>query len=1077
MTATVLPAAFSSIFPNSNVITTTATDELIELQNETVSLFNQAVADCKLIRREKKCVCQISHGKDSEITLLANLKAHIELIEEGAIEKDVPFVVCNIDTEIESILTQILVLYMREKLQEAADKFGINLVYIQGRPPLNKLWASLFLSGRKLYSTTRTNSDCSIMLKIDSAKQITKKIEHLIGTDYVTMIGTRLDESKARASKMRKRKLLKASDLIETSETISKKVRQVYGPIKYFEDRHVWFYLKHAGSNPLMQTYDGSELFSYQPNYRLLRLFYSESELKTVCPDSDLALKGAGSAGSCGSSSSPRQGCFLCLQNLKDKSASALNQQHDWHFYIAGNLQRFRDWLMSQAHGDLSNRVWHSRAVDQTTGALSMIPNVMSGEHYDKAIRYASQLTIDERVRAKRLRMLRDTEQLELDPGYISIMNNQSLDPEDRALLLEVYTKYAVEPLINIIDDEIALFLSLIHSRDGIQLAPYTALANWYEAKGALEEAELRIYDSWYSDSPRELLELSEVYEEVKSELIQKGQWLPYPEPINISEIETNEIPDARLIFPKQGNLAIYGHLDTAFVESDAFNDCTHYLEDSSASMNKTMFNRFFENCESVHQRQSSEKVEVRYLTKFPLIKVARSTPKPIKRKFEGSSRPVTKRLRQKGISRVIGRGRTSTDSPSFGKRRTVPRYEESMFTELSIVVPTTEQILRRDYYEIDSDVADSISINCESANFWFSAFAHDIKANNYITKDCDLTECDKALQKHYDYVSMFGRYSYQGVSVFHSLMRFGVFAMSSRAKRHCERICKRTDYFREIGIFNELTETLLRRSMSMADYRKTKVVYLLEIRKLRNRNRAELRKIRKSYDKTPAEYFCDLAVQITQRLEPYVETVVSQASVIGSLAEHSSGFDTVNFNRYLDVLLGWLDYYISDFRNFNHFASLVQLDKKMSEFCSTPSNKNGLLKILDECGDILQKAADRGYQQSKSILNGTQTPESGIINASLFYLREQHVSFTAMPSFELKNQSSGLSFKDNILGEIFNSDVFTQLNDSINEPDSISIDMERSELKNIDGAPKGKGELMSLKADSLDVLMGSGVF
>ena len=134
-----------------NVFDTISLDDLIyhdaqaELENTEVqayALFEKAVSDIKIIRKEYICVYASSFGKDSTLTLLAGLQAHLELISEGELDQDAPFIVTTIDTKVENHLMSMLVKHEIARLKSFATRNNINIVVKVASPNMSRQWAS-----------------------------------------------------------------------------------------------------------------------------------------------------------------------------------------------------------------------------------------------------------------------------------------------------------------------------------------------------------------------------------------------------------------------------------------------------------------------------------------------------------------------------------------------------------------------------------------------------------------------------------------------------------------------------------------------------------------------------------------------------------------------------------------------------------------------------------------------------------------------------------------------------------------------------------------------------------------------
>ena len=316
-----------------------ASSLLSNAQTESYDLFRSAVDDIKAIRRKYITVAAVSMGKDSTVSLLANITAHIELMNEGVLDSSSPLVVSHINTMVENHLMQMLCNLEFKRLREFCDSKGINLDLRIGTPPLAKQWSSLFLSGLKIISSARTNNDCSVILKIDNASQIEKAIERDYNGQVVTLLGSRMSESIARSQKMRRAGTdkLTAQDLILDDNPENR----VFAPIMHMTDEDVWNIIRGAGSQPISQMPFTIE--SWAVNHRLLNIIYADSK-DGSCAYSAKRIKGdKSSAGGCGGSA--RTGCYTCAKAVTDKSGEE-QVKKPRHAAIAGNMLKVRNYIM-----------------------------------------------------------------------------------------------------------------------------------------------------------------------------------------------------------------------------------------------------------------------------------------------------------------------------------------------------------------------------------------------------------------------------------------------------------------------------------------------------------------------------------------------------------------------------------------------------------------------------------------------------------------------------------------------------------------------------------------------------------
>lgn len=169
-----------------------ASQMLESSRSESYQLFRCAVDDIKAIRQSFVVATALSFGKDSTVTLLAALTAHKELMAEGVLDSNSPFVISHINTMVENHLMEMLCLSEIDKLRAYCQNEGVNLDLRIGKPALSKQWSSLFLSSGKTISVSRNNNDCAVIMKVDVASKIEKSIEEEYKGKVVTLLGSRL---------------------------------------------------------------------------------------------------------------------------------------------------------------------------------------------------------------------------------------------------------------------------------------------------------------------------------------------------------------------------------------------------------------------------------------------------------------------------------------------------------------------------------------------------------------------------------------------------------------------------------------------------------------------------------------------------------------------------------------------------------------------------------------------------------------------------------------------------------------------------------------------------------------------
>ncbi len=925
-----MPISIPLIFnvTDTEVQTVSAKDIKESIDQSAHTLFRQAVDDIKIIRRQFLTLCATSFGKDSTVVLLAALQAHRELISEGCISNDAPFIVSHIDTGVENHLISMVASYEMERLRTFCEMESINLDLRVRKPDLARSWSSLFLSGLKIISGPKLNSDCSVILKVDNAKVLEKQIENYYGKEnLVTLLGVRLDESVARKQKMKR----SGSDTRDAQSILDVDGdERVFAPIKSMSDSHIWTIIRSAGSSPI----DAKAPYrypSYGEHHRILHQVYKDSK-GGACPTSSKSIKGGNeSPGGCGASA--RTGCALCCKVKIDASAAA-QASKPRHSVISGNIVKVRDYIITISQR-LENRTFHSRAIHHPTGAIALQPNVLNAETLDKLIWLLTQVTFDEQLRAARFATLVSQGKEMEDPGYLDILTDSEMDLEDRMEMAAMYKRYAVKPLLKPMSLDIAVYLSAIHARDGIRLPPYRAVAIW--------------------------------------DKVSKGERIPYPN-VDPSIAVEDEIPDAVMVVP-DNSISIDDYYSYSMLDDEYESNCHFDLKDTATSIKVADARVILPESErtQLDSLAPSDVVSIRHLHPVSSVKVLKEfESKKVNIRHRGSRRSIKRVSRAGGKIRVLERGRTSVDSPSFGPR--------SCSTDLSLRVATTIPVYGtahnyRHVLDVDTDneLASSYSVSLEHLMNW----------NDY-------DGASRALEMHDEFVKRKRKndesiYFYGGIHPFLDFHRWGVIELTRAAKMHSERILQRTAYFQAIGLFmldedhivalsylrgnnlnlklNELrdkslSDNLLLRIhsiMPMTEFRTYFAQRLLDLRCKRNEDRQETRELVRLCNEDPVAYlvgriealWSNFKVQYQSALKHYRFSLIL---VKGGMV----GFDGVDYRSRSQLNAGLLRYMESFFDSTDYLRLLKLLPRHLKKLVSQDivamtTVRNAALKVLDE--------------------------------------------------------------------------------------------------------------------------------
>lgn len=953
-----IPVQFINSKSNSVVSSFSAIDLLGELEAESYGLFRTAVDEIKIIAIKYIIVVALSFGKDSTVTLLASLLAHLELIKEGKIPPDKPFVICHIDTGVENHLVQMLAKSGLRDLKRFAAKHNINLDIRVGQPPLSKQWASLFLSGLKLISASRLNNDCSVILKLDNAAAIERSIVADYGNDnIVTMLGSRLTESAKRAASIRKfGNEITAAELIEFD-----KADMVFAPIVSWTDDHVWTVLKHAGVYPISSSVLGNEpIFSYAPNHRLLHVVYSDSK-DGSCPTSSKRIAGdSSSQGGCGGSA--RTGCYLCAKSIIDRSAEAQAKMKR-HSVISANILKVRNYIMSVAQ-NIEHRTWLAKAVDHTTGAIALQPNTLNAETIDKLLWLLSQATHDEIHRANRFKHLVSFGREMEDEGYADIINDESMTSLDREAMASAYLEFAQIPLIKPMSLELALYISAIHSRDGVKLPPYRAVYVW--------------------------------------KATERGERIPYPD-VDPTAAVIDDIPDPVMVIPAdnfnhQPAFRIAGLFE---VEEATGCDASAILKSCNVPVSIAKYYLPETELNKIDHLSPSSGITISGLSEYSIGRKMLVEQKRVSPKLRFSKRTIKKVSRKNGGFRVLERSRTSLDTPSFGARSARPNLEAKLTQPLIAYLPTTEYV-RDVLLEID-DNQNGYDVDYQSVLSWL-----------------DYGGLKSAIQAHDRFIEISTMhdghfYYFGGTGAFESLLRYGVLRINSNSKTNLMRIIQRTNYFASIGLLsideksikqlahervitgsliNQYRENIkvdlpikVEQALSMTEFRSYKARALLKLRADRNLARAALKSDYKAFSQDSIGFVLDQYQKTMDDLKLCYRDALVKSWICGSLRNIGIGFfDGVNLHQQANINQGTVNYLKAWTTDIELAWSLG--DKAVQNvFKENPQARLRLINAMEEHEKVLQQLS---LDIASSLLESLNDNELGFPMWPAFYLNDK---------------------------------------------------------------------------------------
>ncbi|EGR5063497.1 hypothetical protein C1E47_15765 [Vibrio cholerae] len=345
-----------------------------------MKIIDDAIAKIQtLLRSGYSLSIGYSGGKDSTCVLVLTIEAVRRMLDAGEYVPQCYVTTSNTRRE------------MPEMEQYMLDKLvALSIFIARNNLPFEILEVEPSLSGRftwtcigrgKLPRYVGQSRDCARDEKIVPQQKAIRKIQKDSGGNVVMLVGSRFEESTARANNMAKFKM------DSTTLTISDGMYS-YAPISYWELDDVWDLLVGVSQNS-----DGES--------RYFRTFVKNfDDLVTLYRDANEGLCGvivgdSGAKSGCGS----RFGCAWCLVNgERDKSLESLLDESERYMYMEG-LSKFRKFLYN-IRWDMTRRDWRGRCISEA-GFMKVTPDYFSPRTKRELLRYLITLDVLELERAK----------------------------------------------------------------------------------------------------------------------------------------------------------------------------------------------------------------------------------------------------------------------------------------------------------------------------------------------------------------------------------------------------------------------------------------------------------------------------------------------------------------------------------------------------------------------------------------------------------------------------------------------------------------------------------------------------
>lgn len=331
------------------------------------SLFSQGKTAC----------VSFSAGKDSSAVMHLTVEAAREAKANG---ENPRVVVLSSDTGVENPELALLLRKEHAKLKRALARENIPHDVIMTHPSLASSWAVRVLGGNKLPSFPGASHECAIDFKVEPMRKARNALFRRAGKDaVVTLLGTRYDESVARAHAMAARQEVGHRPYRNSNGEL------VMSPLAFWTSDDVWELLGLARSGAVTSYSDFADTFR----------LYADAGGTSCAVVSDAITEGVKAArGGCGA----RFGCYTCVAISGDRSLSTMVESDPRYAYMAG-LGRLRDHIAS-ARYDFTKRYWVHRGIGER--GVKLEPDCFSPGFLLELFRYAATLDYEERQAARR---------------------------------------------------------------------------------------------------------------------------------------------------------------------------------------------------------------------------------------------------------------------------------------------------------------------------------------------------------------------------------------------------------------------------------------------------------------------------------------------------------------------------------------------------------------------------------------------------------------------------------------------------------------------------------------------------
>lgn len=329
-----------------------------------------------------------SGGKDSSVTLSLAFTALRELRANGHVVPQLHVVHAN--TTLENPVIEAYNNGQVKSVAAYAKSSGLPTRVWIASPSLSNDYLVALLGGRTIMSL-KSNTKCQQMMKASALDRIKRQVRAAVAESegvkpreahLVSLIGTRVEESLARAAMMKARgeSSTEAVDAMGDGHL-------VLSPIADWTAFDIFTYIGQVRSGRI-EAYDSFddlvEIYRDANGGDCMVTAYIAKREQTKPP------------------CSARSGCWICTRVSKDTFADNMIASDGGKYEWMRPLRDLRAYMLAR-HFDPAARCWLARSVDEETGKVKIVPNAYAPAYTLELLRLILTIQIREQNAARRL--------------------------------------------------------------------------------------------------------------------------------------------------------------------------------------------------------------------------------------------------------------------------------------------------------------------------------------------------------------------------------------------------------------------------------------------------------------------------------------------------------------------------------------------------------------------------------------------------------------------------------------------------------------------------------------------------